>query len=193
MARRREEEGKFKRRAADELNEVQRKLASLQQEFGRATDQENRAVVRSPIDGVVKNVRYTSAGNVVKAGEPIMEIVPLKEELVVEVSLDPKYRGYVSKDQEAYVKITAFDYVRYGGLDGKVTSVAADTDVGKDDTHFYRVMVATDHGYLGDDPKELRITPGMQAEVDIHVESRSVFWLLLKPVLKLKHESFRQA
>lgn len=193
LARRREEEGKFRRRAADELSDVEQKLASVQQEFGRATDQENRAVIRSPIDGIVKNVRYTSPGNVVKAGEPIMEIVPLKDELVVEVSLDPRFRGYVSKGQDAYVKITAFDYVRYGGLDGKVTAVAADTDVGKDDTHFYRVMVSTEKGYLGDDPKELGITPGMQAEVDIHIERRSIFWLLMKPMLKLKHEAFRQA
>lgn len=192
MARRKEEEGKFRRRAADELSDVEQKLASLQQELGRATDQADRAVVRSPIDGIVKNVRYTSPGNVVKAGEPIMEIVPLKEELVMEVSLDPRYRGYVTRDQDAYVKISAFDYVRYGGLDGKVTSVAADTDVGKDDVHFYRVMVSTNKAYLAEDPN-LRITPGMQAEVDIHIERRSVFWLLLKPVLKLKHEAFRQA
>jgi adhesin transport system membrane fusion protein len=191
LARRREEEGKFRRRAADELSDVEQKLGSLHQELGRATDQADRAVVRSPIDGIVKNVRYTSPGNVVKAGEPIMEIVPLKEELVMEVSLDPRYRGYVARDQKAYVKISAFDYVRYGGLDGKVTSVAADTDVGKDDVHFYRVMVSTQKSYLADDPN-LRITPGMQAEVDIHIERRSVFWLMLKPVLKLKHEAFRQ-
>lgn len=191
LARRREEEGKFRRRAADELSEVEQKLGSLRQELGRATDQADRAVVRSPIDGIVKNVRYTSPGNVVKAGEPIMEIVPLKEELVMEVSLDPRYRGYVERNQDAFVKISAFDYVRYGGLDGKVTSVAADTDVGKDDVHFYRVMVSTQKAYLADDPN-LRITPGMQAEVDIHIERRSVFWLMLKPVLKLKHEAFRQ-
>lgn len=193
MARRREEEGKFRRRAADELSDAEQKLASVQQEFGRATDQENRAVIRSPIDGIVKNVRYTSPGNVVKAGEPIMEIVPMKDRLVVEVSLDPRFRGYVRKDLDAFVKITAFDYVRYGGVNGKVTAVAADTDADKDGKHFYRVMVSTDKGYLGDDPKELRISPGMQAEVDIHLERRSLFWLLVKPVLKLKHEAFRQA
>lgn len=192
MARRREEEGRFRRRAADELGEVERKLASLNQEFGRATDQETRALVRSPIDGVVKNMRYASVGNVVKPGEPIMEVVPLKDELVVEVSLDPASRGYVGVGQFAFVKVTAFDFVRYGGLDGKVTAVAPDTDVGKDDVHFYRVTVATDKSFLGDDPKQLPISPGMQAEVDIHVETRSVISLLLKPVLKLKHESFKE-
>ena len=192
MARRREEEGRFRSRAADELAEVERKLASLGEELERATDQETRAQVRSPIDGVVKNLRFASIGNVVKPGEPIMEVVPVKDELVVEVSLDPSNRGYVGPGQFAYVKISAFDFVRYGGLDGKVTAVAPDTDVGKDDQHFYRVTVATDKSYLGDTPGQLPITPGMLAEVDIHVDTRPVFWLLLKPVLKLKHEAFKE-
>jgi adhesin transport system membrane fusion protein len=192
MARKREEEAKFRRRAADELAELERKVGSLHEELGRATDQESRAVIRSPIDGIVKNVRYQSMGNVVKPGEPIMEVVPLKEELVVEVSLSPADRGYINIDQFAQVKISAYDFFRYGGLDGKVTAIAADTDSGKNDDHFFRVMVHTDKAWLGDHAGQLPITPGMQGEVDIHVGSRSLFWLLIKPVLKLKHEALRE-
>ncbi|MBV5332349.1 HlyD family type I secretion periplasmic adaptor subunit, partial [bacterium] len=191
-ARKREEEGKFRRRAADELGEVERRIGSLQEELGRATDQEKRAIIRSPIDGVVKNVRYQSEGNVVKPGEPVMEVVPSREELVVEVSLSPADRGYLSIGQQALVKISAFDYYRYGGLDGKVTAIAADTDTGKNEERFYRVTISTDKSWLGDAPGEFPISPGMQAEVDIHVGSRSIFWLLIKPILKLKHEAFRE-
>lgn len=193
QARKREEEAKFRRRAADELGELERKMASLQEELGRATEQEKRAVIRSPIDGVIKNVRYQSAGNVVKPGEPIMEVVPLKEALDIEVNLSPADRGFVQIDQEALVKISAYDFFRHGGLNGKVTAIAADTDVNnKSDEHFYRVTVRTDKAYLGDVPGLLPITTGMQADVDIHVASRSIFWLLLKPILKLKHEAFRE-
>ena len=192
MARKREEESKFRRRAADELGEVERKIRSLQEELGRANDQEKRAVIRSPIDGVVKNVRYQSEGNIVKAGEPIMEVVPSREELVVEVNLNPADRGYLGIGQYALVKISAFDFFRYGGLDGKVTAIAADTDTGKNDEHFYRVTVSTEKSWLGSDPGHLDISPGMLAEVDIHVGSRSIFWLLIKPVLKLKHEALRE-
>lgn len=191
-ARRREEEARFRRRAADELGEMERKLASLEQELARANRQEDRALIRAPIDGVVRNVRYQSTGNVVKPGEPIMEIVPLGEELVIEVNLSPSDRGYVSLNQPALVKISAYDYFRYGGLEGRVTAIAADTDTGKNEEHFYRVTVSTSRAWLGKTPDEFPITPGMVGEVDIKAESRSIFWLLIKPVLKLKHEAFRE-
>ena len=192
MARKREEESKFRRRAADELSELERKLGSLGEELGRATDQESRAVIRSPIDGVVKNLRYQATGNVVKPGEPIMEVVPLNEELVIEANLAPADRGYVTVGQFAQVKISAYDYFRYGGLDGKVTAIAADVDVGKNEEQFFRVTVSTKKSWLGGAPGQLAITSGMQGEVDIHVGSRSLFWLMIKPVLKLKHEAFRE-
>jgi adhesin transport system membrane fusion protein len=189
--RRREEEAKFRRRAADELGELERKLASLQQELGRANAQESRSIIRSPIDGIVRNVRYQSTGNVVKPGEPIMEIVPLGEELVIEVNLNPADRGYVTLGQPALVKISAYDYFRYGGLEGKVTAIAADTDTGKNEEHFYRVTVSTTKSWLGANPSQFPISTGMVGEVDIMAHSQSIFWLLIKPVLKLKHEAFR--
>lgn len=191
-ARRREEEAKFRRRAADELGELERKLTSLKQELERANDQEGRALIRAPIEGVVRNVRYQSTGNVVKPGEPIMEIVPLGEELVVEVNLSPADRGYVSLNQPALVKISAYDYFRYGGLEGRVTAIAADTDTGKNEEHFYRVTVSTKRSWLGDTAGQYPITPGMVGEVDIKAHSQSIFWMLIKPVLKLKHEAFRE-
>lgn len=192
-ARRREEEARFRRRAADELGELERKLASLEQELGRATAQESRAVVRAPIAGIVRNIRYQSAGNVVKPGEPIMEIVPVGEELVVEVNLSPADRGYVSLNQPALVKISAYDYFRFGGLEGKVTAIAADTDVGKDENPYYRITISTGKSWLGQAAGQLPITPGMVGEVDIKAQSQSIFWMLIKPVLKLKHEAFREA
>ncbi len=190
--RRREEEAKFRRRAADELGELERKLTSLKQELDRANDQEGRSLIRAPIDGVIRNVRYQSTGNVVKPGEPIMEIVPVGEELVVEVSLSPADRGYVSLNQPAVVKISAYDFFRYGGLEGRVTAIAADTDTGKNDEHFYRVTVSTTRSWLGATSGQLPISPGMVAEVDIKANSQSIFWMLIKPVLKLKHEAFRE-
>jgi adhesin transport system membrane fusion protein len=192
MARRREEEGRFRRRAADELSEIERRVTSISEEQNRATDQESRALVRSPIEGVVKNLRFSAAGNVIKSGEPIMEVVPNKEELVIEANLNPANRGHVQKGQFALVKISAYDFVRYGGLDGKVTAIAADTDVGKNEESFFRVRVVTDRAYLGEKAGILPITSGMQAEVDIHVDKRPLIWLLLKPVLKLKQEALRE-
>lgn len=192
MSRRREEESRFRRRASDELAELERRIASLGQELNRAQDQEQRAIIRAPIDGIVKNVKYQATGNVVKAGEPIMEIVPVKDQLVVELRLNPADRGYIQVGQSALVKISAYDYYRFGGLEGQVQSIAADTDVGRNDEQFFRVIVQTDKTHIGSDPKSMNIKPGMTGEVDIRVATDSVLWAMLRPILKVKQEAFRE-
>jgi len=192
LARRREEESKFRRRATDERTELERKMASLHQDQSRAQDQEGRSIIRSPIDGVIKNVKYQSVGNVVKSGEPLMEVVPLKDQLVVELKLSPADRGLLTLRQGALVKISAYDFYRYGGLEGQVTAIAADTDSGRNEEQFYRVVVSTNKSYLGKSSNVMPITPGMTAEVDIKVDTQSVFWSLLRPVMKIKHEAFRE-
>lgn len=192
LARRREELSKFRRRATDERSELERKMASLSEDLNRAQDQESRSVIRAPIDGVIKNMRYQSPGNVVKAGEPIMEVVPLKDQLVVEVKLNPVDRGFVVINQKALVKISAYDFYKYGGLEGTVTGIAADTDLGRNEEQFYRVVISTSKSYLGRSAGLMPISPGMVAEVDVKVSAQSVLWALLRPVLKLKHEAFRE-
>lgn len=192
VARRQQEEARFKREATNEATDMERKMASLSEELSRAHDQEDRSVIRAPIDGVVKNVRFQTSGNVVKPGEPIMEVVPLKDQLVIEVKLNPGDRGYVNMKQEALVKISTYDYLRYGGLQGSVTGIAADTDLGRNDEQFYRVVVSTDKSWLGDQPGQYPITPGMVGEVDIKVDTQMILWALLKPILKLKADAFKE-
>jgi len=192
QARRRQEEARFQREAANEASEIERRITSLNEELNRAQDQEDRTIIRAPIDGVVKNLRFQSAGNVVKSGEPIMEVVPLKEQLVIELKLNPADRGYVNLNQEALVKISTYDYLRYGGLEGTVTGIAADTDTGRNEEQFYRVIVSTNRSWLGKEQGDLPITPGMLGEVDIKVDSQTILWSLVKPVLKLKAEALRE-
>ena len=193
MAKKTEEVGKFRRRAADELTNLERQLGSLRQELSRADDQRERAVIKSPIAGVVKNLKLQAVGNVVRQGEPIMEVVPNDEVLVVETRLSPSDRGYISMKQAADVKVSAYDFLRYGTLEGTVTQIAADTDAGDPQTGpFYKVIVSTSKSFFGTADKPQQISPGMTAEVDIHVGSQPFIWYLVKPVLKLKQEAFRE-
>ena len=191
-ARKAEEKGKYRRRASDELVELERNAATLGEQVTRADDQEGRAVIRAPIDGYVKNLKYVAMGNVVKAGEPIMEIVPTKDQLVLEVKLMPVDRGYVKLGQEAVVKISAYDFYRYGGLEGKVQAIAADTDEGRNQEQYFRVIVETKQAYFGDISQGMLITPGMNGEVDIKVETQSLLWALLRPIFRLKAEAFKE-
>lgn len=121
-----------------------------------------------------------------------MEIVPTGDRLVVEAKLSPTDRGYVSHGQPAVVKVTAYDFVRYGGLDGTVVSVAPDSSTDHNGIPYFRVIVETEKTYLGAEEGNLPITPGMQATVDIHTGENTVMTYLIKPVLKLRSEAFRE-
>ncbi|NVK32668.1 MAG: HlyD family type I secretion periplasmic adaptor subunit [Gammaproteobacteria bacterium] len=191
-SREREETARFRRRASDELGDVERRLTSLMQELAKADEQQTRSTIYSPIDGFIKNVKYQSIGNVVKSGEAIMEIVPENERLVVEAKLAPSDRGFVIPQQESLVKISAYDFYRYGGLEGRVESIAADTNVEQDNSQYYRVIIVTDRSYVGDDPAAKAISPGMLGEVSIKVDTQSVLWALIRPILRIKQEALQE-
>lgn len=182
----------FEQEAQEHMGQTEQAIAQLREILAEANAQGLRAEIKSPIDGVVKNLRYYTIGGVISPGEPIMEIVPTGDKLVVEAKLNPTDRGYVSEGQPAIVKISTYDFVRYGGLDGMVTHVAPDSSAGENGVPFFRVIVETDKTYLGPREGQLPIIPGMQATVDIHTGRKSVLEYLIKPVLKLRHEAFRE-
>lgn len=187
-----EEEAKYQRTAQQEMAEAELNIARNRELLTQVTDQQRRTQITAPLDGIVKNLRYNTIGGVVKPGDPIMEIVPLHEQLQVEAKLNPADRGYVQLGQRATVKLSAYDYTTYGGLDGEVILVAPDTTMGPNNTPYYRVMVRTDKSYLGDEGSKRIITAGMQATTEIHTGTRTVMEFLVKPVLKLRHEAFRE-
>ncbi|MFP6740801.1 MAG: HlyD family type I secretion periplasmic adaptor subunit [Alphaproteobacteria bacterium] len=187
-----EERLKFRRVALEELNRVELQIAQANETLIKATDRVFRAEIRSPIDGVVKSLRYHTIGGVVSPGEAIMEIVPTEDNLVIEAKLNPTDIGYVRVGQPAVVKINTYDFVRYGGLEGEIIHLSADSHTDSDGATYFRVAALTTKTYLGAEPGDLPITPGMQAQVDIHTGSKSVLHYLLKPVLKLKSDAFRE-
>lgn len=188
----REEEIRFRREAEEELGKTEQSIARVRELLTKATEQKIRADVRSPIDGVVKNLRYNTIGGVVQPGEAIMEVVPTGDNLVVEAKLSPTDRGYVKEGDRTLIKISTYDYARYGGLDGVVTLVAPDTSTDEDGNPYFRVLVEPDKPYLGQHEGDLAILPGMEATVDIYTGSRTVASFIIQPVLKLRHEAFRE-
>lgn len=186
-----EEKLKVRRATQAELTETEVNLARNRETMNQASDQQRRAAIASPIDGIVKNLRLNTIGGVVKPGESLMEIVPVHDRLNIEAKVSPEDRGYVAVGQTSLVKITAYDYTRYGGLEGKVILVAPDTTTGADNHPYYRVVIETEKSALGPNG-EYPITPGMTAQVDIHTGQRSVLRYLFTPVLRLRHEAFRE-
>jgi len=187
-----EAEESFRRAARDELSKTEQNIARIQELASEAEKQGNRSEIKSPIDGIVQKMAVSTVGGVVKPGEPIMEIVPTGDKLVVEARLNPTERGFIVEGQPAVVKISTYDFVRYGGLDGQVIHVAPDASKDENGAPYFRVVVQTDKTYLGSKVGQLPITPGMEATVDIHTGRKSVMDYLVKPVLKLKDEAFRE-
>lgn len=183
---------RFRREAQEQLSATEQSISRVQELLSEATGQRLRAEIKSPIDGVVKNMRYNTIGGVVTPGDAIMEIVPTGDRLVIDAKLNPTDRGYVALGQKAVVKVSTYDFVRYGGLDGQVILVGSDSNTEEDGSSYFRVVVETQKTYLGDNEGSLPITPGMQATVDIHTGTKSVMDYLIKPVLKLRHEAFRE-
>jgi adhesin transport system membrane fusion protein len=190
--RQRELEVKFRREAQDEFGKTEVEISRVRELLSKATEQSVRTEVRSPNDGIVKNMKFNTLGGVIRPGDPIMEIVPTGDNLVVESKLNPTDRGYVESGQRALIKISTYDYARYGGLEGEVILVAPDSTTDQQGNVYFRVVVHPDKTYLGRRPGELPITPGMQATVDIHTGTKSVMEYMVKPVLKLRHEAFRE-
>ena len=193
IARRAEDTVRFRSESVELLRETEVDLARHRELLSKASDQVRRTEVLSPIRGVVKNLADNTVGGVVRAGDPIMEIVPVNEKLVIEAKLNPVDVGFVKEQMKADVKISTYEFIRYGGLEGTVTQVAADANQDRQTgEHYFRVIVETDKSYLLSEGKKLPISSGMQAEVDIHIGTKSVFQYLIQPVLKLKHEAFRE-
>ena len=182
----------FKRHAMEELRDAEIEIARTRELLSVATDQDLRAVIRSPAAGIVKNMRYHTIGGVVGPGEAVMEIVPTHGNLVIEARLSPTDRGHVAVGQPARAKITTYDFIRHGVLEGEIVQISADSNLSQTGEPYFRVIMKPDRTYLGGHADDLPIMPGMVATVDIKTGRKSILSLLVAPVLKVREEAFRE-
>lgn len=183
----------FQNEAQQELNDVEQAIARTKEALNRADDQVDRTTITSPISGIVKSLKNHTLGGVIQPGQTVMEIVPQSENLVIEVQLNPNDIGFVSKGQAALVKVNTYDFARFGGLKGVVKSVSADSLLNEQTGEpYFLVKIQTEQNFLGTDATQLPITAGMQVIADIKTGEKSVIQYLLKPVIMLQHESFKE-
>lgn len=171
-------------RAREELSKAQAEAASLESVIRGRTDSLSRLALRSPVRGIVKDVAVTTRGGVLPPNGELMQIVPLEDQLLIEARISPRDIAYIYPGQEAKVKITAYDYSIFGGLDGEVTVISPDTiqDEVKPEVFYYRVFIRTDIDSLTDKSGQIfSIVPGMIATVDIKTGEKTVFDYMMKP------------
>lgn len=182
----------FRTKARSELNEVQAELSAVEESLRGQQDRVNRTLVRSPVKGTVKQIMVTTVGGVIQPGMDLMEIVPLEGNLLVEAHVRPADIAFLRPDQDALVKLTAYDFAIYGGLPAKLEHISADTITDENGDSFYLIRVRTQLSYLGNADKPLKIIPGMTAVVDILTGEKSVLDYLLKPVLRAREMALRE-
>lgn len=180
--------------ARQELSKANTDVETQQQVVRGKSDTLSRTAFKAPVRGVVKEIDVMTLGGVIPQNGKLMTIVPLDEKLLVEARISPRDIAFTRPDQEALIKITAYDYSIYGGLNGKVAMISPDTlrDEVKQDQFYYRVYIRTDSDKLSNNTgQEFNITPGMVATVDIRTGSKTVIDYLIKPFNKAK-EALRE-
>lgn len=184
---------KYYQDARSELAQVEDDINQNEQIRTQRNQQLTNSVIKTPVDGIVKNVRITTLGGVMRAGEELMQIVPLDDKLIIETKVRPSDIANIRTNLPASIRFDAFDYTIFGAVEGQVTYVSADTikeQTNNGEQTYYRV-----HVEIAGTPvktktgKQLEILPGMTAQIDIRTGDRTVLEYLLKPLRKTMTES----
>jgi len=182
----------FKAKALDEMNSRRGELKSLQEIMSAGEDRVTRTDVRSPVRGTIKQINLNTIGGVVRPGESILEIVPLDDTLLIEARIRPADIAFLHPGQKAMVKITAYDFSIFGGLEGVVEAISADTIEEDNGESFYKVKLRTRKNAISYRGEELPIIPGMTASVDILTGKKTILAYILKPILRAKQNALRE-
>lgn len=185
-------EDRHRGEAQEEYNKVMAEIERLDKTHVAIQDRVERTQVRSPVDGTVKRLLVNTIGGVVKPGMDIIEIVPNEEKLVVEAKIKPSDIAFLYPGLKAVVKLTAYDFAIYGGLDGVVKHISADTITDERQEEFYLVRIETDKNYLGTEDNMKEIMVGMTAQVDIITGKKSIMHYLMKPIIRAKENALRE-
>jgi len=180
--------------ARQDLAKADEEVKALAPVVRGRSDTLKRLTLRSPVRGIVKSIEVSTVGGVIPPNGKIMEIIPLDDQLMIEARMSPRDIAFIHPGQRATVKVTAYDYSIYGGLDGKVTTISPDTirDEVKPEIYYYRVFIrTTSDALVNKTGKRFPIVPGMIATVDVHTGQKTVLQYLLKPLNRAR-EALRE-
>ncbi len=168
--------------AVTQMGLVSAELAQLRQTVTRLHDRVRRLEITSPVRGVVKGLTVNTVGGVIPTGGVIAEIVPVDNDLIVEAQFSPSDVGHLEIGQTASVKVQAFDFARYGAVEGVLEQLSATTFKENDGTIYYKGIIRLSQSHVGDNPIENMILPGMTVDIDVNTGERTLLRYLLRPV-----------
>ena len=183
----------FMNKAHEELNDALAEISQIEQSSAALEDRVKRTEVASPVNGTIKQLLVNTIGGVVQPGSDIVEIVPDDDSLVLETKILPADIGFIYPGLKAKLKFTAYDFAIYGGLEGTVTRISADTITDEEGNSYYVARIKTDKNFLGTETNPLFLLPGMTASVDIIVGKHTVLEYIMKPILRAKELALRES
>jgi HlyD family type I secretion membrane fusion protein len=175
------------------LVEVENESSELRQSIKRVEDQLRRLTVAAPLDGIVQSLQVKNVGGVVAPGSVAAQLVPVGEELLVKARLDPKDIGLVKVGQPAEIKVQAYDYTRFGTIEGTVKSISPSTFTDqKTGRSFYNLAIKLKQSGVGADPQQNPLEPGMTVTADIITGQKSLLQYLLGPAFRNLTDAFKE-
>lgn len=179
----------FSNGVREQLADTVNRINALTEAGAGLSDRVRQTNLLSPVTGTIKQLLYNTVGGIVLPGRDIVELIPADDSLLVEVRVRPQDIAFMAPGQVANVKVTAYDFVVYGGLEGKVEQIGADTVLDEEGNAFYEVSVRTTTVAFG---KDQPIIPGMTVEVDILTGKKTIMAYLMKPVLRAQQRSLSE-
>jgi adhesin transport system membrane fusion protein len=188
-----EQKIRFHTEALQELNATKAELDRTSESILALKDRVTRTRITSPVKGTVKQFKISTIGGIIQPGMDMLEIVPIEDQLLVETQIRPADIAFLRPGQEAMVKLTAYEYSIYGGLEAELEHISADTIINEEDNKsYYLIRLRTHKNYLEKNGEKLSIIPGMTADVDILTGKKSVLDYILKPIYKAKQRAMRE-
>jgi membrane fusion protein, adhesin transport system len=183
---------KFSEEARNKLDSARRQLEEFLPRLSKFEDSLQRTTLRSPVDGVVKTLHVVTIGGVVRAGDPVIDIVPEGDRLIIEAKLKTQDIGYVRADQAARITLASADAMRFDNLEGTVIRVSPDTITGEDGQPYYKVRIQTARNHFRRGDNRYDLFPGMQVLASIHTGERTVLEYILDPFLNAGDTALRE-
>ncbi|MDB5491402.1 MAG: type secretion rane fusion, HlyD family protein [Micavibrio sp.] len=185
-------DAKNREQAYQQLNAIEGQLAQNSETVQKLNKRSGRLAITSPVHGLVKGLTVNTIGGVIQPGQQLMEIVPLDRKLEVEARIPPQQIGHIKVDMPVQVKVSTYDFARYGSITGHVETISPTTFEGERGERFYRVRIGLDRNYVGPDQKRNIIVPGMTVMADIVTGDKTILSYLLKPIHRSLQTSFTE-
>ncbi len=183
---------RYRREAAENLAEAEKRVRSLEQQVAKASRRLDRQQLRAPIDGVVQQLQVHTVGGVVKPAQELMRVVPAGDDIEVRAWLPNKDVGFVREGQEVVVKIETFPFTKYGTLPGRVVTLSDDAVRKEKLGLVYAMTVALERHAVAVNGRDVPLAPGMVATAEVKTGERRLIEYILSPLLRYQDESARE-